>query len=175
MWQELQDISYIDAVILVPILIGLIRGLTRGLISEIVGIVAVLLGIVGARLWAGSFTIWLTQNFTWPEPICHALAYALLFLGISLLCNLVGRMLSKLLRILHLGWANKILGAAFGGLKWSLIVLAILYGVDLVDQQFHFIKDDFKKESACYTRGVELSHAILSVTREQLGEQGILP
>lgn len=166
----INDISYIDVLIILPLAVGLIRGLMRGLITELIAIMAVVLGVIGARLWAPAFTAWLLANFTWPEQVCIVVAYTLLFLGIAIVCNLCGKMFSRLLRAIHLGWLNRLLGGVFGALKWTIIVLTLVFVVSTLDDKFHFIKDDLKQHSVCYKPSVHAANYCLSVARSELGE-----
>jgi len=142
--------TWLDIVILLPLLIGLVRGIMRGLITEIIAILAVVFGFVGAKLWGKVFSAWLMTQFTWPQGVCDAVAYALLFLGIAIVLNILGRLLSKLLKAINLGWINRALGATFGILKWGVIVLAVVFCVNKLDKQFHFIQSDLKQQSVVY-------------------------
>ena len=90
--------SWLDIIILLPLLIGLIRGLMRGLIVELTAILAIIMGFLGTKLWGASFAVWLSQQFAWPEAVCSVVAYALLFLGITLLLNIVAKLISKLFK-----------------------------------------------------------------------------
>jgi len=146
--------SWLDIVILLPLLIGLVRGLMKGLVTEIIAIAAVVLGFIGAKLWGQTFSAWMLQQFTWPQPVCDAVAYALLFLAVTLAMNLVGRLISKLLKAIHLGWVNRLLGGVFGAAKWAAIVLALVFCVNKLDTQFHFLQPELKSTSLLYNRAV---------------------
>ncbi len=143
--------NWLDALLLLPLLIGLVRGLMRGIITEVIAIVAVILGVVGARLWGLMFSNWLLVQFQWPDAVCRIVAYALLFLGIAIVLNIIGRLLSKLLRAIHLGFVNRLLGGVFGTMKWGIIVLAIVFCVHHLDRQFHFLNEsEAVKSSSLY-------------------------
>lgn len=153
--------SWLDVVILLPLLIGLVRGFMKGLITEIIAILAVVLGFLGAKLWGQPFSAWICQQFTWPQTICDAVAYALLFLGITLALNIVGRLISKLLKAIHLGWMNRVLGAVFGVAKWALVVLAVVFCVNKLDTQFQFLKPEIKSSSLLYPTAVKYADKAL--------------
>lgn len=157
--------TWLDIVILLPLLIGLVRGTMRGLITEIIAIAAVILGFIGAKIWGQLFSAWLLSQFTWPQPVCDAVAYALLFLGIAIALNIAGRLLSKLLKAINLGWINRVLGATFGLLKWAFIVLAIVFCVNKLDEQFHFIQPELKKQSIIYPEAVKLADKALDYVK----------
>ncbi len=153
--------NWLDAIILLPLLIGLVRGLMRGLVSEFIAILAVILGCVGAKIWGSAFSIWIAQQFAWPETVCDIVAYALLFLGIAVVLNLFGRLISRLLRAIHLGFLNRLLGAAFGAAKYAIIVLGVVFIVDKLDQQFQFMQPELKNSSVTYRPAVKSANYLL--------------
>lgn len=164
------SISYIDILILLPLLVGLVKGLMRGLVAELVAILAVILGVIGARLWAPDFSAWLLSQFTWPDAVCNVVAYTLLFLGIAIVCNIFGRWFSKLLRVIKLGWLNRLLGGLFGTLKWGIIIMLVILAISTLDERFGFIQPDVKKKSVCYEKTVDIAHDCLSIARSELGK-----
>ena len=154
--------TWLDIVILLPLLVGLVRGLMKGLITELIAIAAVVLGFVGARLWGDVFSQWIVEQFTWPQPICDAVAYALLFVGIALVLNIVGRIISKLIKAIHLGFINRLLGGLFGAAKWAIVVVVLVFCVHSLDQRFHFLKKEIIAQSVVYPKAVEFATFVLS-------------
>ena len=157
--------SWLDIVILLPLLIGLVRGLMKGFVTEIIAILAVVFGFIGAKLWGQAFSAWITHQFTWPQPVCDAVAYALLFLAITLALNIVGRLISKLLKAIHLGFINRLLGGAFGVVKWALIILAVVFCVNKADEYFHFLKPEIKDSSLLYSKAVVYADKALNYVK----------
>lgn len=143
--------SWLDILILLPLLIGLVRGLMKGLIVEVSSIVAILLGFFGAKYWSAAFASWLMQQFDWSETACIVVAYALLFAGIALGLNIVARLLSKLFQKIQLGWLNRLLGGIFGTAKWGIVIVALVLCVHNLDKQFQFIQPELKEKSVVYT------------------------
>lgn len=143
--------SWLDILILLPLLIGLVRGLMKGLIVEISSIFAILLGFFGAKYWSAAFASWLIQQFDWSETACIVVAYALLFAGIALGLNIVARLLSKLFQKIQLGWLNRLLGGIFGTAKWGIVIVALVLCVHNLDKQFQFIQPELREKSVVYT------------------------
>lgn len=161
------EMNWLDALLLLPLLIGLIRGLMRGLITELIAILAVVIGVVGARLWGARFSAWLLLQTEWPAGVCDVIAYALLFLGIAIVLNILGRLLSKLLRAIHLGFLNRLGGGLFGIAKWALVVLIVVFLADRIDRQFGcFGKTEIVKFSVLYHPFVDASNHLLNVVTE---------
>ena len=166
--------SWLDIIILLPLLIGLVRGLMKGLVIEITSIVAIILGVLGSRLWGAMFATWLLRQFAWPESVCVVLAYALLFVGISILLHLVAKLLTKLFKKVSLGWLNRLLGGIFGTLKWAIIVLTLVLCVHRLDEQFQFIQRDLKEQSIIYMQAAPLSEKMWAEIKKQVENRQLL-
>ena len=166
--------SWLDIIILLPLLIGLVRGLMKGLVIEITSIVAIILGVLGSRLWGAMFATWLLRQFAWPESVCVVLAYALLFVGISILLHLVAKLLTKLFKKVSLGWLNRLLGGLFGIIKWGIIVLAIVLCIHQLDKQFNFIQKDLKQKSVVYMQAAPLSEKMGVEGKRQIEDRQLL-
>ena len=156
------EVCWLDIVIALPLLIGLVRGIMRGLVKEVTAIAALVLGYLGTRLWGGALAAWVVGQFAWPKPVCNLVAYSLLFIGISLTLNILGSLLSRLMRAINLGWANRLLGAVFGAGKWALIVLVIIYLVGQVDTQWHLIPAALHESSLLYDPALAFVNDILN-------------
>ena len=157
--------NWLDVLILLPLLIGLVRGLMRGLISEIIAFVVVILGVLGSRFAAPSVSKCLLQWFLWPEGVCDIVAYALIFLAIAILLSIAAKLLTRLLRAIHLGWANRLLGGLFGVLKYGIIVLFAVFIMDKTDEAFHWQENEpVVKTSILYPHAVKVVGWIISHT-----------
>ena len=166
--------SWLDIIILLPLLIGLVRGLMKGLVIEIASIVAIVLGYIGSRLWGAMFAAWLIKQFSWPETVCMVVAYALLFIGISLLLHILARAISKLFQKVSLGWLNRLFGGIFGTLKWAIIVLTLVLCVHRLDEQFQFIQPDLKEQSIIYMQAAPLSEKMWAEIKKQVENRQLL-
>lgn len=160
--------TWLDIVILLPLLIGIVMGLIRGVVTELFTILSVIGGFFGAKLWAAGFSNWLHAQVNWSTQICDVLAYALLFLAVATVLAIIGKLVSKLLVAIKLGIVNRLLGSVFGAAKWLLIVLIIVFCVDKIDSQFGILKQDLKHNSPVYTTAVQYSHKALSAVQVQV-------
>lgn len=160
--------SWLDILILLPLLVGLVIGIKRGLIIELTNLISIVAGAVCARLLSAPVTIWIAQQFTWPEAVCSVVAYTLLFLTTTIILYLLGKLLTKLFKAVKLGWLNRLLGGVFGSAKYAIIVLFIVLCVDRLDTQFQFLKQDLKEQSVIYKSITPLSEHTWDTVKEQL-------
>lgn len=148
--------NWLDVLIVLPLLFGLVRGLMRGLVSEVIAIMVVVLGALGSRMLAASFSAWLLRQFAWPTEVCDVVAYVLIFLVIAIMLSILAKLLQKFLRAIHLGWANRLLGGLFGLCKYGIIVLIIVYAMDRTNAHYHWLdKSPIVKTSVCYPYAVK--------------------
>ena len=163
--------SWLDILILLPLLIGLVRGLMKGLIVEVVSIAAIVLGFLGAKWWSAGFASWLMQQFEWNETACIVVAYALIFAGIALGLNIIARLLSKLFQKIQLGWINRLFGGLFGIAKWGIVIVALVLCVYNLDKQFQFIQPELKEKSVVYTTLTPYAEQAWEEIKAQVGTQ----
>ena len=98
----MDKVNYLDIIILLPIIYGLVRGLMRGFVVECTAIIAIFLGIVAAKLWAPPFAVKILQVLEMPEGLAQSLAYVLLFVGVTLFCKAIARLVNRLLKAISL-------------------------------------------------------------------------
>ena len=139
----------------------------RGLISEVIAIAVVILGVVGARFAAPPFSEWLLQQFAWPQGVCDVVAYTLIFLAIAILLSILAKGLTRFMRAIHLGWANRLAGGLFGICKYGVLVLIVVFIMDKTNESFHYLDDaPVVKTSVVYPQMVKATHALLSISRK---------
>ena len=161
--------NWLDVLLLLPLFFGLVRGLMRGFISEIIAFVVVILGVIGARLWAPDLSDFLLRSFAWPQGVCELVAYVLLFLAVAIVLSIFAKLLHRFIRAIHLGWANKLLGAAFGFAKYGIIVLIAVFAMDRTNQAFHWLDNSpIVKTSIVYPHMVKWVDTIANQTNETL-------
>ena len=76
--------SWLDIIILIPLLIGLVMGLVRGLLIEVVSIAAIGIGYICSKIFSAVVASWLMTSFNWNEAVCSVVAYAVIFIIVAL-------------------------------------------------------------------------------------------
>lgn len=162
--------TWLDILILLPLLVGLVIGIKRGLIIELTNLISIIAGVVCARLLSAPVAAWIAQQFTWPEAVCSVVAYTLLFLISTILLYLLGKLLTKLFKAVKLGWLNRLLGGVFGLAKYAIIVLFVVLCVHQLDTQFQFLQEELKEESVVYKAVIPLSENTWYTMKEQIND-----
>ncbi|MGK7392025.1 MAG: CvpA family protein [Candidatus Cyclobacteriaceae bacterium M2_1C_046] len=116
-----------DIIILVLLAIGAYRGFTKGFLLEIVGILALLLGIFGAIFLLQEGMVYMKDHFEIGNNILPYVTFLLLFILIIIGVNLLGRLVKKILDLTLLGTIDNFAGALVGAFKWALAISFILW------------------------------------------------
>lgn len=150
-----------DVVIIVVLLIGFFSGIGRGFIRGILGLVALVVGIMIAsgnyqRLADTALTFIPGEN--WPE----ILSFVVIFLVVVLLVGLVGRIISRALRSASLGWLDRLAGAILG-----LIVASVVLSVLLLLAAMAGLEDQkLLAESRMAPRVIGVTDVVVSILPE---------
>ncbi len=114
-----------DIVVGVILAYGLIRGLFRGLVKEVSSIIGVLGGFLAAYSFYGIVAGYLTGMVSSPA-YRNLLAFLIIFCAVVVLVNVLAIIIKYLLKIVFLGWLDRLGGVVFGFFKGVLIV-AVLF------------------------------------------------
>lgn len=142
--------SILDLVLLTIIIIGLVRGFINGLFVELASIIALVAGIYGAFNFSNYAASFFKDRVDWEENTINIAALITTFIIIVFVIGLAGKALTKIAYFAMLGLFNKLLGAAFGGLKSALILSVFLVALDKMNADILFVKEEDKKQSVLY-------------------------
>jgi len=160
------NLNALDIVILLPLLVGLVMGIIRGFISEIIAIMVVILGVIGSRFGAPSCADWLVKQVSWSQEVCDIVAYVLIFLAIAVSLALLAKLFTKVMKKVHLGWANRLFGGVFGMCKYAIFILIAVFVMDKANHRFHWLdKSKVVKQSVLYPEAVKLANELLYIVR----------
>jgi len=110
-----------DIAVIVIISFCLIRGLFRGLIGEVSGIIGVVAGFYGAYTYYPLITPY-AEKWIENPGIRNLTAFFLLFCAILVIVSLISILIRKVLKLVFLGWVDRIFGLVFGAAKGVLVV-----------------------------------------------------
>lgn len=142
--------NFIDIILGGLIVFGLVRGFLKGLFLEVASLVALIAGIYGAIHFSYFVGDYLTERLSWEERYINLTAFVVTFIIIIVVVTMAGKLLTKIADFAALGILNKILGAAFGGLKIAVILGAVLIFFDRTNNTIGFIDEETTNESVLY-------------------------
>jgi membrane protein required for colicin V production len=117
-------VNVLDVILIVVIGFSSVYGLFKGLVKEVISLLAVIIGLIGAsRFYEGASP--LLKNLGLGEQVAKILSFFILFIVIFVALILVGKLLHKLIHTIFLGWLNRLGGIGFGFIR-GIIVSGII-------------------------------------------------
>jgi membrane protein required for colicin V production len=131
---ERLSLGWLDGAILAVLCVAMLRGLFIGLIRESFSIAAICAAVMTARLATTPVAAWL-EGFSGGEVgggMASWLAGSVIAIGTIVVVAKLGRILRRGARVVGLGWADRIGGAALGAAEGVVVGLALVLGATLV-------------------------------------------
>ena len=118
--------SYVDIALSAILVVALVRGYSRGFIIEVFSILSFVIGVFIAIHFSEPIA---KVFFSDSEffPVIYIVVFIVLFLIVSLVTGLIARVLKSSVKLVFLGWLDKLLGATFSLLKWVIILSIFLW------------------------------------------------
>lgn len=114
-----------DFIILGLLVVSAAVGAWRGLVSEVIALVAWIVALVAAWLYAGEVALMLDGHI--DDPLWrHVAGFALIFVGILLLASALRFLIREMLRMLGLGPVDRLLGSFFGIARGIAIAMVLV-------------------------------------------------
>lgn len=142
--------NYFDCILVFPVLYGLYKGFSKGLILELASLLGLLLGVYGSVRFSSFIFEYLINVLEIDAYYLQLASYALTFIVIVLLVTLIGKVLTMLVKMVALGFVNRLFGAFFGGLKALLVLCVLLLFFDKLNNRFSIISSEMTESSIMY-------------------------
>lgn len=140
----------IDILILIALLPSLYFGIKNGLIRQIISFAVIYLGITLSLRFADKVAPYVLQFIQVSEFWAKALSFILFFAIVSLILNLLGRIIEKAIGSTAAGFLNRILGMFLSLFLYSLIVALVVCFIDSLNETTHFIPKEKLAESKLF-------------------------
>jgi membrane protein required for colicin V production len=155
-----KTVNYVDVILLIPLAYGAFRGLSRGLIVEVSTLFALLAGVYVALRCSGMAEGFLQDFVAIPAEYSYYVAFAIIFLLVVIVIHALGKLLTRLARLIALGLVNRLLGMLFGVARMAVVVCAVLFLLDIIDQRYGIVGPGAKAGSLLYEPLVNLAGGV---------------
>lgn len=128
--------NFLDIIFLILWLFFTIRGISKGLVKEVFSLAGVVIGFVGAYVYLDSVMAFLGASGT----VLKIIVFILLFAVIYFVVVIVGAIFSKILKLIFLGFLDRLLGLVFGFLEGFAISAIIVYLLTLFPKGMDWVQ-----------------------------------
>ncbi len=139
-WSEL---TAIDVIILLVLLVGIIDGFRKGVIRQAFSLGGLIAGLIVGSLFCKPMATFLLDSIKLSEKAAVVLSFILILIVVPLIFTFLGSLLCKLIRHTPLGFLDRVAGAFFG-----LVVYFLFTGLAIQLLEFTHLSDKIlNKES----------------------------
>lgn len=158
--------NYLDIFIACLLVFGFVRGYSKGLVMELSSIIGLIVGVYGSIKFSDLTYIFFSENF--PELIKNIdenylkiASFIFTFLFIIVLISIIGKGVTKVLKIVFLGFINKIFGGFFGSFKFILFISLFLVFLDSLNNSFNLYESSVLETSFFYNPIKEIGDKLI--------------
>jgi membrane protein required for colicin V production len=118
-------VNWLDWLLAVIISASLLAGLVRGFARTVVGMIAVLLGVVLGAWCYGVAGGWL-RDYVSHRTIANFIGFTIVFVSVVGAGTVLGFLLAKVFKWVGLGWLDRLMGASLGLLRGVLLATILV-------------------------------------------------
>ena len=144
--------NILDIILLVCLIPAIVQGLRKGFIAQVVAIISLVLGGWLAYRFSSALTAWLAA--------LDIISFILIFAVVVTLLFLLGKILETSIKIILLGWLNKLLGLVFALFKYVLVIGLLIILFDSINGRFHIVQESYLGSSVIYSGIRSITYSI---------------
>ncbi len=158
--------NWLDALIVVILILSLVMGFINGLVKEVASLAALVLGIWGAIKFSSFTAAKLYDYFDMTGRYVGIIAFIITFALIVVVIHFIGILADKIVNMASLGFINRILGIVFGLLK-SVLIMSVCFSIlNAIDAKKPFLPKKTLEESRLYHPISDIAPAIFPIIGE---------
>ena len=160
--------NILDIIILICLIPAVIQGIIKGFISQAISIISLILGAWASARFATVVYQWLAQHISGSEQTLRIVAFVLIFVLVIIALILLGKLLEKVIKLVMLGWLNRLLGAVFALIKWMLVMGLLAVAFNSINQTLGLVKPDVLAQSHLYPMLVSIADTVFPYLKNLL-------
>ena len=129
---------------------AIITGISKGFVAQIISLASLVIGVWAAFRFYTPLADVLGKYITTEPTILNVISFTLTVIVAVVLLNLLGRIITKVLEMAALGWANRLLGLAFALFKAALVVSLMIFLFKPLNAQFSLVKPELIDASVLF-------------------------
>lgn len=163
-----KNMNILDIILLTCFIAALVQGIRKGFIAQVIAIVSIIAGVWLSFRFSTIASQWLAQYVPASGQVLKTVAFALILIIVILALGALGKLLEATIKIVMLGWLNRLLGALFSILKCALITGLIIMAFNALNNTFHIISDDTLYASTIYPPLKRFAYSVFPYLKDLL-------
>lgn len=142
--------NYIDLILGIILILAAIQGFRKGFVVELASLAALVLGIWGGIKFSDWTAGFITDTTGFHSEYLGVIAFVVTFVGIVIVVHILGKVVDNAVKVVAMGFLNRLAGIIFGVLKAAVILSILLLLFDVVDENTHILPPKQKAGSKVY-------------------------
>lgn len=160
--------NILDIILLLCLVWAVVQGLRKGFISQVIAIISIISGVWMSARFTNVVCTWLSQWISGSEQVLKVVAFTLILVAVFLVLAALGKALEGIIRLVMLGWLNKLLGVVFSLLKCLLILGLIVLAFNSLNSTIQLIKPEYLADSILYGPIRDLANSVFPYVKEMI-------
>jgi len=139
-----------DIIFLLIFVWAAFKGYMKGFILQAASLAALILGIWGAIKFSGYVAAIILEKMGGQGEYIPLISFGITFLLIVIIIHLLAKLTEKLLEMIALSFANRIVGVIFSIIKYAFIISVFLSVLNNFNRKLNFLPQDKISESRLY-------------------------
>lgn len=162
--------NILDIILLVCFIPAIISGLRKGFIAQVVAIISIVLGVWLSVKFATLVGSWISQWIEASPQLINIISFAIIFIAVAVLLFTIGKLIEATIKIIMLGWLNKLLGVLFSMLKCILIIGFLIIVFEAINDAFGLVPESYLSDSLLYAPFRDIADSVFPLFKELLSK-----
>ncbi len=160
--------NILDIILLICFIPSLVQGFRKGFISQVIAIISIIAGVWLSVRFADMVCGWLCQYIEGSEQVLKVVAFALIFVLVIAALFLLGKLIEGTIKLIMLGWLNRLLGVLFSLLKAGLIIGLVIMAFCSLNDTFKFVSEETLSSSVLFPPLKDLAYSVFPYLKDLL-------
>lgn len=160
--------NILDIILLICFVPAVIQGFRKGFISQVIAIISIIAGVWLSVQFASPVTAWLAQYIQGSEQVLKVVSFALIFIAVAAGLAILGKLIEGTMKLIMLGWLNRLLGVIFSLIKAGLIVGLVIMAFCSLNNTFNFVSEETLSQSVLFPPLKNMAYTVFPYLKDLL-------
>lgn len=163
--------SQLDIVLLIITTIGFLYGYIKGLIKQLTFGAGIIIGLLQAMLFHKQIGQRLADALQWDPLPCTILAFIGIIILVILIFKVSGTVLATILKVIHLDFIDKTLGALFSSVIAIFLLIGTAKASNILMPEIKLFNRTSQEESVLYKNAAKTTFLFFKEMKEEIDEK----
>ena len=160
--------NILDIILLICFVPAVVQGFRKGFISQVIAIISIIAGVWLSVQFASPVTACLAQYIQGSEQVLKVVSFALIFIAVAAGLAILGKLIEGTVKLIMLGWLNRLLGVIFSLIKAGLIVGLVIMAFCSLNNTFNFVSEETLSQSVLFPPLKNMAYTVFPYLKDLL-------